>query len=272
MSFLVQREKMYTEIINFGQYLSNKNHHVIKDLSSMEIKVLIVEDNPITAQDIKEILVENSMNVIGIASNANQAINKTKKENPDIIIMDITLDGDIDGISVVKEIHKTEFFPVIYLTAKTDREHVERAFTTAPSAFLSKPFNEIDLINAIELAFVNHCKNIMDATDVPELSESLFLKKGDKYEKISVHDIIYIEADGSYCKVVTHSNSYSLSLNLQNVSKKINNPLFFRAHRSHIVNLECITGFDSNHIFINDKAIIYSKSNKESLMKHLQKL
>lgn len=246
--------------------------HLTRLLRHMNIKVLIVEDNPITAQDIEEILSENGMEVVGIARTGNQAINKARDLQPDILLMDIKLDGDKDGIATVHDIYKTDYFPVIFLTANTDREHVEKAYSTSPAAFLSKPFDHKDLIHAIELAFVNHYKHVLESSDIPEMNKSVFLKNGDKYEKIMLEEIQLVNADGSYCKVITQKQSYSISVNLQNLSKKIKNPLFFRVHRSHIVNLKWISGFDNQHIFIDNHVVPYSKNYKEDLMKYLHKL
>ncbi|MCB0506146.1 MAG: response regulator [Cyclobacteriaceae bacterium] len=262
----------FKEELRFVRSSSALNAHLTRLLRHMNIKVLIVEDNPITAQDIEEILIENGMEVVGIARTANQAINKSRALQPDILLMDIKLDGEKDGIATVHDIYKTDYFPVIYLTANTDREHVEKAYATSPAAFLSKPFDHKDLIHAIELAFVNHYKSVFETSDIPEMNRSVFLKNGDKYEKIMLEDIQLINADGSYCKVITQKQSYSLSINLQNLSKKITNPLFFRVHRSHIVNLKWISGFDNQHIFIDKHVIPYSKNYREDLMKYLHKL
>jgi len=244
----------------------------IRFLRHMTIKVLIVEDNPITAQDLEEILTENGMVVVGTARTANQAINKARDQKPDILIMDIKLDGEKDGIAAVQDIYKTDYYPVIYLTANTDREHIEKAYSTSPAAFLSKPFDHKDLVHAIELAFVNHYKHVFNASDLPEMNKSIFLKQGDKYEKILIKDIQLIKADGSYSSVVTENQNYSITLNLQGLADKIKNPLFFRLHRSYIVNLKCITGFDNNHVFIGDQTIPYSKNYREDLMKFINKL
>lgn len=267
-------QNLYTFKQNRGESGSSPlmDTNLIRFLSHMEIKVLIVEDNPITAQDLEEILTENGIRVVGIARTANQAINKARDLKPDILIMDIKLDGEKDGITAVQDIYKTDYYPVIYLTANTDREHVEKAYATSPAAFLSKPFDHKDLIHAIELAFVNHYKKVFDSSELPEMNKSIFLKNGDKYEKIAIDEIQLIKADGSYSSVVTKKQTYSISLNLQGLSDKIKNPLFFRLHRSYIVNLKSIAGFDNQFVFIDNLTIPYSKNYREDLMKFLRKM
>lgn len=255
---------------------NNKGHqsptYFNKPPAQMNIKVLIVEDNPITAQDIEEMLLSQNMLVVGHARNSQQAINKARDTSPDVILMDINLDGDVDGIDTIKTIYKTDYIPVVYLTANTDRAHVERAYGTTPAAFIAKPFDEKDLVHAIELAFIHHCQLNSDNKAIPEMDRVVFLKNGDRYEKVEIGNIRYIEADGSYSKVITAEKNYSITVNLQTLSKKINHPLFFRVHRSYLVNIEEITGFDNHHVFIDELAIPYSKSHKEALMAHLHKL
>lgn len=267
-------QKLYTFNQNIGEMGDNPltSVNLIRFLRHMEIKVLIVEDNPITAQDLEEILTENGIAVVGIARTGNQAITKARDLQPDILIMDIKLDGDKDGITTVQDIYKTDYYPVIYLTANTDREHVEKAYSTSPAAFLSKPFDHKDLIHAIELAFVNHYKKVFNASEIPEMNKSIFLKNGDKYEKISIDEIQLIKADGSYSSVITKNQKYSISLNLQGLADKIKNPLFFRLHRSYIVNLKCITGFDNQYVFVDRLTVPYSKNYRDDLMKYLHKL
>jgi DNA-binding LytR/AlgR family response regulator len=268
------KQNLHTFNQSMGEWHGNRDLsvHLIRFLRHMEIKVLIVEDNPITAQDLEEILTENGIAVVGIARTANQAINKARDLQPDILVMDIKLDGEKDGITAVQDIYKTTYYPVIYLTANTDREHVEKAYATAPAAFLSKPFDHKDLVHAIELAFVNHYKQVFNASEIPEMNKSIFLKHGEKYEKISIDDIQLVNADGSYSKVVTKNKTYSISMNLQSLADKIKNPLFFRLHRSYIVNLACITGFDNQHVFVGELSVPYSKNYREDLMKFLNKL
>lgn len=238
----------------------------------MAIKVLIVEDNPITAQDIEEILIENGIQVVGTARSYQQAVAKANSLLPDILLVDIKLDSNKDGIDAVKTIYQTNFIPAVYLTANSDMEHAKKAFSTSPASFLSKPFNQKDLLNSIELAFSNHCINIFNSNDLLDMTHSIFLKSGDKYEKVPLKEIEVIEADGSYSTIFAKSNKYSISLNLQNLKEKIQNHLFLRVHRSYVINVNCISGFDKQHVFIGNRSIPYSKNYKEDLFKFLNRV
>lgn len=115
-------------------------------------KILIVEDQPITAMDIKQTITNFGYEVVGIAKSYESAIQKFEENIPDLVIMDICLEGDIDGIDTVKQLYKIKPFPVIYLTAFTDDETIDRAVQTNPSSYEIKPFNRASLNSSIKIA------------------------------------------------------------------------------------------------------------------------
>ena len=115
-------------------------------------KILIVEDQPITAMDIKQTITNFGYEVVGIAKSYESAIQKFEENMPDLVIMDICLEGDIDGIDTVKQLYKIKPFPVIYLTAFTDDETIDRAVQTNPSSYEIKPFNRASLNSSIKIA------------------------------------------------------------------------------------------------------------------------
>lgn len=114
--------------------------------------VLIVEDEFIVAKDIERMLEALGYNVVGIISSGKEAIKKAKITKPDVILMDIILDGKIDGIQAAAEIQKEYDIPVIYLTAYADKQTVQKAKKTKPYGYLVKPFEERELNSAIEIA------------------------------------------------------------------------------------------------------------------------
>ncbi len=236
----------------------------------MKIKVLIVEDNPLTSQDLKEIITDQGMAVTAIAKNISEATKALGDNSPDILLVDINLkDGD-DGVDFVNKVSTTARIPVIYLTANSDKETVDRAFKTNPASFLTKPYDDKDVILAIELAFNNHCSDVL-VNDIPNTS-FVFLKSGNKFEKVRIEDINYLQAEGSYSKFITNQKEYFLSGNLQNISKKLRNPSFIRIHRSYVVNVDNITGLDNDYVFIGEKNIPISRSYREEVNRILRRI
>ena len=125
--------------------------------------ILVVEDERITAEDIKAGLKFAGYKVPVICSTGEDAVRQAARLEPDLILMDIKLKGEMDGIEAAAEIRKVQDIPVIYLTAYSDEKTVERAKLTEPSGFLvkgqgmlSKPFEERELHAAIEITLYRH--------------------------------------------------------------------------------------------------------------------
>lgn len=118
----------------------------------MSYKVLIVEDAKIIALHLKQILEKAGYEVTAMATNKKEALSAVKAQNPDIILMDIMLSNDDDGIDTIKEIQKTKEIPFIYLTALTDRSTVLRAKETKPYGYIMKPFQAEQVVTLMEMA------------------------------------------------------------------------------------------------------------------------
>ena len=108
-------------------------------------KILIVEDDFIVAIDLKIHLENMGYNVLDITDNGTDALNKTRETNPDLILMDINLKGDIDGIDTALNINKLYHIPVIYLTGYNDKNTIKRANVTEPFGYIVKPFEDKDI-------------------------------------------------------------------------------------------------------------------------------
>ena len=122
----------------------------------MKKQVLIVEDERIVAEDIKTKLEYVGYAVTGIASSGEESIQKAEKLHPDLVLMDIVLEGKIDGIEAAEIIHSRLNIPVVYLTAHSDKKTWGRARVTEPFGFIIKPFETKDLFTTIEIALYRH--------------------------------------------------------------------------------------------------------------------
>jgi len=118
--------------------------------------ILVVEDDAIEAMDIKRTLEFEGYPIPEIASSGEDALKKLSEFKPDLILMDIMLTGENDGIEIAEIIKKRHNIPVIYLTAHCETNNVERKKLTTNYAYLIKPFDSSELKTAIELAMYNH--------------------------------------------------------------------------------------------------------------------
>lgn len=241
------------------------------------VKILIVEDEMVIAANISLQLSSLGYDVVGIIPRAQEALACIKTERPNIVLMDINLKGEIDGIETVKLMQKSFDIPVIYLTANADDTHFNRAKETHPYAFISKPFKKLDLQRAIELTVeqIQQDKTVSNLNSKSEklapfiLSNCIFVRHHEKMVKVDIKDIHYIEAERNYCRIYSKGKEYLLVMTLKDMDEKLPNQYFLRVHRSFIVNLSQIDEIATNHIVIAKKAIPVSKSLKEEMLNRL---
>ncbi len=235
------------------------------------IKVLIVEDEILVAEELSFDLEENGFNVTGIAISSDECFAEIAKNTPHVILMDINIKGQKDGIETAKMVNETTNIPIVYLTANTDSSTLKRAVETTPSAFISKPFNKKDVIVALELAFNKHNERTLFQKNT-FTNDMFFVKSGKLYTKIDVNEINYLEANGSYTEIFTTNKTYTLSTNLNHFQENIRNNNFIRVHRSFIVNINKIEAFDTNTVLIEGKTLPISKSYQKELFLLFNKL
>lgn len=121
-----------------------------------EKSVLIVEDEGVVALSIQAVLTKMGYRVVGIAVTGNEAIALAMQHKPDVILMDIHIKGNIDGIQTTEKLNEISDIPVIFLTAYADDETVQRAIKTSSHSYLVKPYNPRELYSNIEFAIYKH--------------------------------------------------------------------------------------------------------------------
>lgn len=119
-------------------------------------RILIVEDEAMTAAFLKRELFALGYEVVGMASTAEEAVKGAEEHRPHLVLMDITLNGKLDGIAAAVTIRGITGTPVVFLTAHADDATMERAMLAGPFGYLIKPFDRADLKAAIEVALHKH--------------------------------------------------------------------------------------------------------------------
>jgi PAS domain S-box-containing protein len=119
-------------------------------------QIMVVEDESIVAEHIRISLQNMGYSVISVVSSGAKAIKDAEDKNPDLVLMDIVLDGEMDGIETAKIIRSRFNIPVVFLTAFSDEKILERAKITEPFGYVIKPFNDTDLRINIEIALYKH--------------------------------------------------------------------------------------------------------------------
>ncbi len=119
-------------------------------------RIMIVEDEWTVAEDIKISLQNLGYAISSVTSSGKEAIQKAEEDRPDLVLMDIVLQGEMDGIEAASQIRSCYDIPIIYLTAYADEKILERARITEPFGYIVKPFVNEDLKIAIEIALYKH--------------------------------------------------------------------------------------------------------------------
>ncbi|MBL7872116.1 MAG: response regulator [Cyclobacteriaceae bacterium] len=234
-----------------------------------KIKVLVVEDKALIAEDIAMRLKKHAMEIVGICSSGEEAIELLQTKKPDLILMDIQLAGKMDGIATAETILQNHDVSIIYLSDSADPKTLERAKRTLPASYLTKPFNEPDLVRAIDLAFSN--ANERRKLNRQPVSESIFLRTDNQvFIKLHTDDILYLEADRAYSTLVTISKKFKQATSMNHIHEQLNSNDFIRVHRSHIINVNRITGLEGNMIKLGAYKIQMGKEYRENLMNVLK--
>lgn len=249
-------------------------------LAMAYIKLLIIEDENIVAEDLAERLMLAGYEVVAVLNNGEEAINLYPSLKPDLIMADIQLKGKMDGIETITRIQQMGHTPVIYLTALGDQHTWQRAKLTKPAAFLTKPFRERDIHSAIELAIASGVAET-SAHHSPETSEPCLYRLEDRcfiranngrFEKYLFQDLLYLEAERSYCRLITTTRSLLLSEPLQSFHEKLAHPHFVRVHRSYVVNITHIDAIDHQVIVLGNQSIPVGSSYRDTLFEQIRML
>jgi len=242
------------------------------------IKIIVVEDDMVIASKITLLLANLGYTVNGIFSCGEEAVQHARDFEVDIILLDINLKGKLDGIGTAMQAQTFTNALVIYLTDNSDEATFNRAKSTRPVGFITKPFSELDLQSSIEKALCKKAEYhpkidppIRSAeTQQFILGDRIFIKCRDKLIKIMISDVLYIEADRNYSRIFTTGKEFLLSITLKSMEEKLPGNIFVRIHRSYCINITQIEEVGDSFVVIGGKPIPMSAGLKENLFQRLQ--
>ncbi len=238
-----------------------------------EIKIGIVEDELLIAEKIKMILTEIGYSVCEPVSGFEEAIEMIANEKLDLLLLDINLGKEKDGIHIAEKINELFFLPFIFLTANSDSITIERAKAVKPYAYLVKPFTKEELFAAIEIAIVNFTSSnqapVINGNKKPD-HNYIFIKENNCYNKILFVDILYIESRENYVIVHTATGkNASIRSTFTDFLQQLPGENFFRTHRSYAIQVAKIEHIDNTAVTLGGQKIPLSNSYKESLFSKL---
>lgn len=239
------------------------------------VNILVVEDEPILALDLSDTLEAEGYCVVGIANNGLKALSLFQSQPVDLVLCDIMIKGDWDGVETVRQLTAKRSVPVIYLTALTDRDTLERAKKTYPAAYLNKPWQLSSLRTAIELAIHNASSRTQPAPTTRDgngretlllINNYVYIKQNYQFVRINLSDLIYLEADNTYTKLVTSDRKHIIKLTLSSILERINQPWLVRIHRSFAVNISFVESFNEAEVSVGLQLLPLSRTYKEDFL------
>jgi two-component system, response regulator PdtaR len=272
--------------INLEFGTCNNLYYMSKTYANNPLKILLVEDQQITAEDLEALLIDWGYHVVGCAVSGDEAFDLFNQFQPDLALVDVNIEGDIDGIETVKQFNKIKPIPIVYLTAQADTETIERAKSSNPFAYLIKPFDEQNLQISLDIAFnmfARHKTSFSRMEDTPlapandvklnaemilQIEDSIFIKQNYRFVKISKDDIVFIEADRNHSYIQTKQHRYIVRMPLVAVVERLQNDKLIRVHRSFAVNLKHVQEFNESEIIIHGKDIPFSNNYRTDFLKN----
>lgn len=214
------------------------------------IKILIVEDQLLIAEYIQDILKENGYTNIQITNTVKDALLLMHSFLPDIILMDINIEGQKEGIEL--SLKKNQNASVIFVTGQSDLLTIESAISCSPETYLTKPIREVELITSIKILASK------------KQSDHIFVKDGYQKVKINFSDILYIKSDKNYIDIFTKTSKITLRASLLEFTKQLPSS-FKQIHRSVVVNSAYVEKIYSEEVIIAGQKLPLSRSFKDNL-------
>lgn len=249
---------------------------------SNKVKILIVEDELIIAEDMRELLEEMGYEVPYIAMNLKEGIEALEKYSPDVAMVDIMLGGRPSGLELARYIRSQYDMPFVFCTSHADRSTVEAAKASKPNGYLMKPFSADELYTSIEIALVNYSgakstgtngRGLYEEkqTETGELlvKDGMFVKQGQMFVKVKFEQMLWLEPDGNYTTIVTNTAKYIVRSTLKDIIDKLPSHTFYRAHRSYVINLAHVEAIDLHQAKIADKNIPLGKAYRDELIRRI---
>lgn len=237
------------------------------------VSILIVEDELIISRDMYGMLGRMGYEVIGDAMDYDEAIAILEKRTPDLILLDINLNGKRDGIDLANEINRRFEIPFIFTTSHSDHGTLQRAVATNPANYLVKPFKQEQLFTAIQLGLQKAAAAVPTADgdeEVPLVFKGvLFIKDKFAYIKLVIRDIRWIKSDGNYLEIHTTENKPAVIRASMGTFMERLDGNFLRCHKSYIINLQHVSRIEASHVAIGDDKIPISKNYSDEIFRRL---
>ncbi|TGE24013.1 DNA-binding response regulator [Hymenobacter aquaticus] len=244
-----------------------------------QVQILLVEDEAVLALDLCDTLEADGYRVVGTARSGPRALSLFQQHRVDLVLCDIHIQGEWDGIETATRLQAERPVPLIYLTAHADQATLERALRTGPAAYLTKPATMASLRAAIILALQRFAepapapapdRDLHTRDTILQLGDHVFIKDNYQFVRIPLRDIQVLEADNTYTTLITTARKYALRLSLGAVLERLRFPALVRVHRSFALNIEQVEAFSEAEATVAGQLVPLGRQYKENFLQQFQ--
>ena len=231
-------------------------------------RIIIVEDEALIADHLALLLEEMGHEVLAVVDNSDDLFRELESKNPDVVLLDIQIQGALDGVDISHVLNQKYQLPFIFISSNSDDRTLSRVKHSSPAGFITKPFKPEQLKTVLTL--------LPEASKEATVNESeashFFVKDSLGHVKIAYQDVLYAKADDNYTQLITSGKRHMLSSTLKEVESKLKSHGFYRCHRSYLVNINKVDRLGGNFVMIEEHEIPVSESLKKELTDRLNLL
>jgi DNA-binding LytR/AlgR family response regulator len=203
-------------------------------------KILIVEDEVLIASAIKRNLIQNGYECAGIAIDADQTLDILKTTEIDLLLIDVNISGDLNGIELAKLINRDYNLPFMFITSYRDESTISEILKTNPEAYLSKPIDQLSLLTNLKIFFQKY------------ESESFIFQSGSTTHKIDLEELRYIRVDHVYLELYYEEQKEVIRASLNYLLEQLPTDNIIRINRSLAVNQKFITKIARRKLYMGE--------------------
>lgn len=234
---------------------------------NMAEKVLIVEDDEWMAEEFRSTLSESGFEVTDVVDSYEKALLSLRSNTPDLVILDIRLNGPGTGVDIAREINDRWKMPFLFLSSNIDPKTMKEVLDESPHSILAKPCKPVDLIAGVQLALSKDIE--VSSNDEGFQQNSFFVKSEHAYQRIEIADLYFIKGEGSYTKLQLKNERLVLRAALKDFDFLNQHPKIVKIHRSYFVNIDHIDKIHNKFVEVKDFEVPVSGEGRDEVMKRI---
>lgn len=238
-----------------------------------ELSILIVEDDLSFSIELEMLIQDTGYRVAGRVDNSADALEFMLMYQPDLVLMDIDIKGNMSGIEIAEKLGHLEI-PTLFITSYGDEKTYQRAQQTGAIGYLVKPIAPYTLRTAIKSVINNITKlsTLSNEDDSAFLGkESLYFRRRSVYQKVTTEEISYVKANGDYTAIYSHGKEYSATTRFRDFIELLPQDYFLQIHRSIMINMNKITSIDitGSQIWVDNVCLPVSRRLRKQIFERI---